>query len=159
MDCAPITIFEHSHQVCLCGFLQSKHCQRLKSCILVPVQEAVPHPSRHRCNTRHPSVHDRSTGHGCGHTLSVCGVGDEQTEGGQLLPGSVIRHYRRGHLVLPGVLPGVTWSVTWCYLECYLGVAMPDVTWVFILEFLCFLWSQNVRVPQTQTSGQKTIST
>ena len=44
------------------------------------------------------------------------------TEGarGQLLPGSVIRHYRRGHLVLPGVLSGVTWSVTWCYLECYL---------------------------------------
>ena len=38
------------------------------------------------------------------------------TEGGQLLPGSVIRHYRRGRLVLPGVLPGVTWSVTWCYL-------------------------------------------
>ena len=57
-------------------------------------------------------------------------------EGGQLLPGSVIRHYRRGHLVLPGVLPGVTWSVTWCYLECYLecylGVIMlPCVTWGF----------------------------
>ena len=30
-------------------------------------------------------------------------------KGGQLLPGSVIRHYRRGHLVC-----------TWCDLECYL---------------------------------------
>ena len=37
-------------------------------------------------------------------------------EGGKLLPGSVIRHYRRarGHLVLRAA--GVTWSVTWCYL-------------------------------------------
>ena len=39
-------------------------------------------------------------------------------EGGQLLPGSVIRHHRRGHLVLPGVLPGVTWSVTWSVTWC-----------------------------------------
>ena len=48
----------------------------------------------------------------------LCGAGAdcECSEGGQLLPGSVIWHYRRGHLVLPGVLPGVTWSVTWCYL-------------------------------------------
>ena len=36
------------------------------------------------------------------------------TEGGQLLPGSDIRHYRRGHLVLPGVLPGPTPVVVTC---------------------------------------------
>ena len=60
----------------------------------------------------------------------------DEAKDGQLLPGSVIRHYRRGHLVLPGVLPGVTWSVTWCYLVLpgrYLGV-----TWVFILESFFF---------------------
>ena len=50
-------------------------------------------------------------------------------EGGQLLPGSVIRHYRRGHLVLPGVLPGVTWVLPGRYL---------GVTWVFILESFFF---------------------
>ena len=51
-------------------------------------------------------------------------------EVGQLLPGSVIQHYRRGHLVLPGMLPGVLPGVTW---------ALPGVyTWVFILKyFLC----------------------
>ena len=55
-------------------------------------------------------------------------------EGGQLLPGSVIRHYRRGHLVLPGVLPGVTWSVTWCYLGvawCY-RVLPGSLFWAFL---------------------------
>ena len=51
------------------------------------------------------------------------------SEGGQLLPGSVIRHYRRGHLVLPGVLPGVTWRVTWCYL---------GVTWALPGRYLGF---------------------
>ena len=55
-----------------------------------------------------------------------------------MLPGIVIRYYRRGHLVLPGV--------TWCYLECYLvlpGVS-PGVTWAlpgylafFYVFFLC----------------------
>ena len=59
------------------------------------------------------------------------------SEGGQLLPGSVTRHYRRGHLVLPGVLPGVTWSVTWCYLV--LPGVLPGVTWVFILESFFFV--------------------
>ena len=61
-----------------------------------------------------------------------------ETEGGQLLPGIVIRHYRRGHLVLPEVLPGVTWSVTWCYLvlpevlpEVLPGV-LPGVTWCYL---------------------------
>ena len=73
-------------------------------------------------------------------------------EGGQLLPGSVTRHYRRGHLVLPGVLPGVTWSVTWCYLV--LPGVLPGVTWVFILKSVFFLWSQNIRVSQTQTFGK-----
>ena len=56
-----------------------------------------------------------------------CYYNTSHSEGGQLLPGSVIRHYRRGHLGLPGVLPGVTWAlpgVTW---------ALPD-TCVFILE-------------------------
>ena len=36
--------------------------------------------------------------------------------------------------MLPGVSPGVTW-------------ALPGVTWLFFI----FLWSQNNRVPQTQT--------
>jgi hypothetical protein len=75
------------------------------------------------------------------------------SEGGQLLPGSVTRHYRRGHLVLPGVLPGVTWSVTWCYLECYL--VLPGV----LFWSLFFLWSQNIRVSQTQTFGKELIFT
>ena len=68
--------------------------------------------------------------------LLVLYVDLNKAEGGQLLPGSVIRHYRRGHLVLPGVLPGVIWSVTWCYL----GVtwALPGVTWGFILESFFF---------------------
>ena len=65
------------------------------------------------------------------HSLKI----EEQPEGGQLLPGSVIRHYRRGHLVLPGVLPGVTWSVTWSVTWCYLSVAWRYLG--FILE-CCF---------------------
>ena len=51
------------------------------------------------------------------------------TEGGQLLPGSVIRHYRCGHLVLPGV----TWSATWCYL----GVAWRYLGLYFGVVFFC----------------------
>ena len=51
---------------------------------------------------------------------------NQRTEGGQLLPGNVIWHYRCGHLVLPEVLPGVTWSVRY--------LVLPGVTWVFILE-------------------------
>ena len=49
----------------------------------------------------------------------------QRAEDGQLLPGSVIRHYKRGHLamVLARVLLGVTWSVTWCYL---------GVTWRYL---------------------------
>ena len=55
---------------------------------------------------------------------------------------------------------GTTGVDTWCYLECYLvlpgmfpGVtwALPDVTLVFILESFFLLWSQNIRVSQTQT--------
>ena len=61
-----------------------------------------------------------------------------RTEGGQLLPGSVIRHYRRGHLVLPGVLPGVTWSVTWCYL------VLPGVTWSVTWCYLGVAWCYRV---------------
>ena len=45
---------------------------------------------------------------------SLLTVRCSNAEGGQLLPGSVIRHYRRGHLVLPGrclALPGfLFWS-------------------------------------------------
>ena len=51
------------------------------------------------------------------------------------------------------VLPGVTWSVTWCYL----GVAWRYLGFFYFEVVL--LWSQNVRVPQTQTFGQKSIST
>ena len=58
--------------------------------------------------------------------------------------------------VLPRVLPGVTW----CYLECYLVLpgrclALPG----FIFWSSFFLWSQNIRVSQTQTFGKRSIST
>ena len=63
------------------------------------------------------------------------------------------------HLALQAWTPGVTWSVTWCYLVLpgvLPGVtwALPGVTWVLFWS-LFFLWSQNIRVPQTQTFGQK----
>ena len=49
------------------------------------------------------------------------------------------------------VRPGVTWSVAWCYLA--LPEVLPGVTWALPgLSFWdAFLWSQNTRVPQTQT--------
>ena len=49
-------------------------------------------------------------------------------EGEQLLPGSPMRHYRRGHLVLPGVLPRVSPGV----------LPGHGVTWVFIFESFIF---------------------
>ena len=61
--------------------------------------------------------------------------------------------YLECYQVLPGVLPGVTWSVTWCYL----GVAWR---YLGVLHFGVVLFMvPNIRVPQTQTFGKKSIST
>ena len=58
--------------------------------------------------------------------------------------------------VLPGVLPGVAWvlpgvliGVTWRYPESYL--VLPGRYLGCYFGMFCFLWSQNTRVPQTQT--------